>query len=182
MLFHSLKPVTRRLLATLTVAVLAAACSGSDDPDPPSATVAPTPTTERTTSTTEALTPEEEVEAAYLKSWDVYAKAMRDLDPSGLEASYAGEQLARTKAAVEAQAADGRPIRIEVEHDYVVELVAPGTAVVRDKYRNHSVFLDPSTGEPTEPDPDDAFFETFTLKEVEGTWKVVDILRESHSP
>jgi hypothetical protein len=141
-------PVLRWLLPAALVATIAAGCSS--DGGGPSASVTTPPTSERTTTT---LTVEQEVEAAYLRSWDVYAKAVRDLDPSGLEESYASPQLERTRADVE-----GR---------------------VKDRYRNHSVLLDPSTSEPTEADPNEMVRETYTLKEIDGQWKVVDIARSS---
>lgn len=172
------------LLVAGALALPAAACGGGDDePDTPSATVSRSAEAPTSSTTSEPQTPEEEVEAAYLRSWEVFATAMLELDPSGLSSSFAGEQLVKTTNEVEAQAADGRPIRVEVEHELAIQLVADDHAIVRDRYRNHSVYLDPETLEPTEPDPNDQYVELTTLrKEVGDEWKVVHIARESHSP
>ena len=71
------------------LAVAVASCSGGDDPEAASTTIAePTSTTttapERQASTTttafDPATVEGEVEAAYLRSWDVYADAVYDLE------------------------------------------------------------------------------------------------------
>jgi hypothetical protein len=171
----------RRTLAVVVLALAFTGCGGDDGTDTPSASLTTPPTSERTTTTT-ALTPEEEVEQAYLRSWEVYAEAVRDLDTSGLEESYAGEQLERTRAEVEQLRADGHAVEVSVEHDYRIQIVDPDLAVVQDRYRNHSILIDAASGEPLEEDPDDLYFETYTLRESGGRWKVVDIVRESHTP
>lgn len=156
-------------------AVALAGCVGDDEPEGPSATVDSTP---RATTTSPARTPEEEVEAAYLKSWDVYAEAMRTLDPAGIDALYADEALEDLRSEVERARQGNTPVRIEVDHDYGVRLLEPGLAVVVDNYVNHSVYLDPATGVPTEPDPNQRVTDMYTLKDFEGTWKVVSITRQ----
>lgn len=166
------------ILATLLVS-LAASCGGDGEPGTPAASE-PAPVTQpKRTTTTEAMTSEEEVEAAYLRSWEVYAEAVRTLDPSGLEESYANEQLARTRAEVEERARLGEPSSVDVDHDYDIQILEEGFAVVRDTYRNHSVLIDPETGEPVEEDPNSEITEVYTLWEVDGRWVVVDIVRES---
>lgn len=150
-------------------------CGGSGGGDGPTATIA----RPKSTTTTAAMTAEARVEAAYLRSWKVYAKAVRTLDASGLDQIYADQQLVRTTDEVRRLQAAGTPVRVSVEHDYRVQIVKDGLALVRDRYRNHSVLIDPTTGEPREPDPNDVLFETYTLKEIYGQWMVVDILRES---
>jgi hypothetical protein len=168
--------VLRRWLVLLALGGLATgACSGGSGDTGPTAEVTAPPREPPTT--TEALTPEEEVEAAYLRSWDVYAKAVRELDPSGLEESYAGEQLQRSRDAVESYRQRNVAVRVRVEHDYRIVMAKPTLALVHDRYRNHSVLVDPQSGEPTEPDPNDVYSETYTLQEIDGTWKVTDIAR-----
>jgi hypothetical protein len=51
-------------------------------------------------------------------------------------------------------------------------------SLVEDNYRNHSVVLDPSTGAPAEPDPNEMIYQRQTLKRLRGTWKVVEIIEE----
>src|SRR5712691_4439776 len=74
-----------RLLALVVLLALAAACGGGGAAKGPTATVGGAATADEA-----AL--KKEVEAAYLRSWDVYAKAMRDLDESQLSAAF-GEPL-----------------------------------------------------------------------------------------
>jgi hypothetical protein len=159
----------RRVLL-LPVLCLLAACSGSS-PASPSASV-----TEPPTSTTTASV-EAEVEAAYLRSWEVYAKAVRDLDPSGLEESYADDALTVVLDEIARLKTAGTPVRIRVEHDFNTQITGDSQAIVMDTYVNHSVLLDPSTGEPAEPDPNKLVTDLYAMREIEGAWKVVHFER-----
>lgn len=178
--FHSLSYVSsvlrRSLVAVLFVALpLVSACSGGDDEEGPSASV--TTASSRPSTTSVALTPEQEVEAAYLRSWDVYAKAVRELDPAGLEAAYTAEALETVRREVERYASANTPVRVAVEHQIAVQLLDDGTAAVFDTYVNHSVFVDPATGEPTEEDTAQTVNETYALRREGGRWKVASIVR-----
>lgn len=70
-----------------SVCVGATACSNDDEPDPPSATLAPAPPTTAstepadTTTTTTVEDVEADVEAAYLEATEAYYEALRDPDP-----------------------------------------------------------------------------------------------------
>ena len=163
--------VWRRVLAALVMVTAVASCSPGDKPEVTGATVP----TEATTSTT--LSVEQEVEQAYLKSWDVYAKAMRDLDETLLPQAFARETLATREDEVAALKAKGTPARMAAEHDISVEEVTATTARLRDVYINHSVLLDPQSGEPTEPDPQERYEVIVTLERLDGRWKVVFIER-----
>jgi hypothetical protein len=160
-----------RRRSPLLLALLVVAACGSSGKASPSASVTRPPTSNR------PATVEQQVEAAYLRSWDVYAKAMLELDPGGLSESYAPPQLERTTGDVTARKSDGRPARIVVEHDYRVVELRSDLALVSDHYRNHSVLLDPDTRNPVEADPDQLVVEKYTLREIDGRWKVVDIER-----
>ena len=166
------------LLSTsaLVVALTLGAC-GSDGPDGgEAAEVTTPPAAERTTTT---LSVEEEVERAYLRSWDVYAKAVRDLDPMGLEQAYAGDALETVRAEVMRLKAAGTPIVVKIEHDLDVQLVSPDEAVVVDQYvnRNYRTTL---AGEPID-DPNKAgtYVESYQLKRAGREWSVVRIVRQS---
>src|SRR5207302_1535822 len=111
------------------------------------------------TTTTKPQTVEQQVEAAYLKSWKVYAKAVRQLDPSGLEASYAGDQLDVTRREIERRIREGRANKVDVVHDAHVQVVDAETVLVRDRYLNHSIALDAKTGKPLESDPNETILE-----------------------
>jgi hypothetical protein len=174
--FRTFCPV-RRPASWVIVAALfvAGGCGGDGDDKGPTATVAKA---DRTT-TTEARTPEEQVEAAYLKSWDVYAKAVRNLDPSGLDAIYADRALAIVSKDVEQLRSANTPVRCSVEHNYSISVGGPTFASVHDEYVNHCVLIDPTTGEPSEPDPNKVISETYIFKRFEDRWKVVGIQKDS---
>ena len=175
--------VTATRLAAAAL-LLGAACS-SDDPD------ASTTTTESTSSsTTSSTVPERpasttttafdpasvegEVEAAYLRSWDVYADAVYDLvlDEKALAEVYAGEHLKTKRAEIERRIRNGEAAYVRVEHDYTIDLVDETTALLVDQYANHQVLIDPSTKEPTEGDPNEVLADVVTLKLIRGMWRV----------
>lgn len=165
----------RRPVCLLVLALAVAGCGGSSEAKAPSATVGPPGTTGGTTSTAKALTPEEEVEAAYLRSWDVYAKAMRTLDVSQLGVVYADEALVLRREEVAGLEQANTPARMRVEHDYSISLLASDRALVVDSYRNHSVTLDPQTGEASEPDPNNLLRRKYDLRKEGGRWLVVRV-------
>lgn len=109
-----------------------------------------------------------EVEAAYLRSWDLYRRAVRELDPAGLEDIYADDALAVILREVDRRRGERRPVRVDIDHAYRVELLGAGRAVVFDSYRNHSVALDGATGEPAEEDPNEVLTEAFTFERRDG--------------
>lgn len=161
------------LVLASTATATAAACGDDDDGDAPSATVGTAPPS--TTSTT--LSVEAEVEAAYLRSWDVYAEAMRTLDNSGLNEAFTEEALTLRRDEVARLSAENTPARMQVDHEIEsIELTEDGTAVVRDRIRNHSVLLDPRTGEPSEADPNSELHHEYVLKDEAGKWKVALII------
>ena len=155
----------RRVIAAVLLTAALAACSSGSEAKGPSASV--------TVTTLSAI--EREVEAAYLKSWDVYADAALSLTTAGLEQSYAEPQLQRTRSDIEDRIQTKRTARFRVDHDYSIDIVGDDLARVHDRYRNHSVLVDPVTHEPTEPDPNTVITDVFTLRRIEGTWKVTNI-------
>ena len=161
----------RALLALCAVLALASvtACGGDDAAESsPSATVG----TVSTTSTT--LSVEQEVEAAYLRSWDVYADAVLTFDTSKLSDAFAKTALQTVRDEVADLKAAGTPVRADVDHQINVDVIEAG-AIVLDNYMNHSVLLDPVTMEPSEPDPNERVLFSYHLEEVGGRWKVVGI-------
>lgn len=166
------------------LALGAVACSGRDDG-------ATTTTVERTTSTTTTTTAPErpasttttaydpaavegQVEAAYLKSWDVYADAVYNLvlDESALAEVYAEEHLLTKSNEIQERIDEGRAAWVRIDHSYTIQLVDATTAAVVDRYRNHQVLIDPVTKAPVENDPDEEVADVVTLKLVDGNWKV----------
>lgn len=119
----------------------------------------------------------DEVEAAYLRSWDLYARAVREFDPAGLEGVYADDALLVVLREVERRRAELRPARVEVEHSYRVQLLGAGRAVVFDTYLNHSVALDHASGQAVEEDPNEVLTEAFTFERRDGAWMLTSAAR-----
>jgi hypothetical protein len=171
----------------LVIGLLAAGCSDGDSKAAPdtarterTTTTGPTTTTapEREPSTTttafDPATVEGAVEAAYLKSWDVYADAVYnlELDESALAAVFAGDHLETKRNEIRRRIAEGRAALVRVDHDYSINVVDASTALVIDRYQNHQVLIDPLTKRPTEADPDEEVDDLVTLSVISGTWKV----------
>ena len=72
-----------------------------------------------------------------------------------------------------------QPVRIDVEHHPKVLHVTATDGVVADEGINHSVVLDPATGQPAERDPDEPFRERRSFKFLDGAWKVVEVIEET---
>ena len=117
-----------------------------------------------------------QVEQAYLHHWDVYAQALLTLDGRHLPEDFAGAALrAVQKQLRELKAAD-QPALVRVEHRYRITIVNEDTAIIDDRYINHTVRLDPTTMKPIELDPNQPVRKSYTLKKVDGVWKVTDIV------
>ena len=182
----SLGPVGASEVALVITLALAATACGGDDPSTASTTThiddsttsststAPERPTSTTTTEFDPASVEGQVEAAYLRSWDVYAEAVYDLvlDEEALAEVYAEDHLQTKLAEIERRVTDGGAALVDIEHDYTIQLVDDATAIVIDKYQNHQVLIDPETKAPTEPDPDELVTDVITLKLIAGSWKV----------
>lgn len=136
-----------------------------DDSPSPNSTASPTSTD-----------PKAQVEQAYLNHWDVYADSLLKLDASRLSEVLDGNALTTVTEQVDEQKRINQPVRIRVEHDYRIVLTNDTTASIEDNYINHSVRLDPDTMEPIEKDPNQKVRKSYTLKKVNGSWKVTEII------
>jgi hypothetical protein len=170
-------PALRRLLVAAPVAVLLAGC-GDDTPASPTTTTAPQITAGSPTTSPSPQADAEALLVAFQRSWQVYADALRRLDPSRLPTAFAGSALRAAQSEVAVQKSSGQPVRIDVEHHPKVLLVNKTDGVVADEGVNHSVVLDPSTGQPAEPDPNERFRERRSFKFMDGGWRVVEIIEE----
>lgn len=117
-----------------------------------------------------------QVEQSYLDFWDTWTEALLQLDPSPLDQVAMGDGLQVLQSQVEEQQKLNQPVRIKVEHSYTILITSTDTASVDDRYVNHSVRLDPQTKEPIEPDPNQQVRKSYTLKKVEGRWKIAEII------
>ena len=149
---------------------------GDGDSPSPDSTSSSSPS-EEPTATPES--PRDAVRQAYLHHWDVYRVAVRTLETDGLDEVFTGKALAVVTRGVERRRREDTPIRIRVEHDMGIRIIDATTAVVDDRYINRAVELDPETGEPTKRYPNERIHDVFTLKKVNGLWKVSAIVRQS---
>jgi hypothetical protein len=175
-------PTARYLTAVaFTLAtMLLTGCGGNAESTAPNTTVAVPPSTTAAPSTTSTtLSAKAELLAAYNRSWEIYADALRRLDPDRLPAAFSGNALRAVQAEVATQKARRQPVRIEVEHDPKVLLVTATDGVVADEGINHSVVLDPVTDQPTEQDPNEPFRERRSFKYLDRAWKVVEVIEET---
>jgi hypothetical protein len=172
--------------AALAVLLGLAGCSGGDDDAGPT-------TTERTTTSSTTTEPERpasttttaydpaavegQVEAAYLRSWDVYADAVYhlELDEQALAEVFAEEYLDLVRDEIASRIDEDRAAHVRVEHAYTIEVTGPSSAVLIDRYQNHQVLIDPETKEPVESDPDEEVVDVVTLKLIDGSWRVTRI-------
>src|SRR5206468_2078380 len=116
-------PMLARRGVLLVGALLLAGCGGSGKPHAPTASVTAPPT-----STTAAQTVEQQVEAAYLHSWDVFADAVRRLDPSHLAEVYAAPHLNTAIDEINDRIRSHRPSRVSIEHHVDVQVIDSSTA------------------------------------------------------
>lgn len=183
------------VLAVLVAALALAACGDDDGAESERSSTTGTEATTTSSSTTTTTVPEREpsttttafdpatvegqVEAAYLRSWDVYADAVYhlELDEDALAEVYAGSSFGTRREEIQQRMAEGRAAFVRLDHDYDITIVDPDTASVIDHFVNHQVLIDPATKEPIEDDPNEVVLVNFQLKRIDGTWKVTLIQR-----
>lgn len=143
--------------------------------DPTTTTTAAPPATTASTTTSAPTTVEGAVEAAYLRSWEVYADAMLRLDPARLPEVYTGAALDGRRDEIADRTATRTPARMDVEHDYEIVVVDEANALVLERYRDHSVLLDGTTMQPLGPDPDQIVHREYVLRREADGWRVARI-------
>lgn len=178
----------------LVVASLLGACGGDDGPEPERATV---PTTESTTTTAAtassttttseaaapadfealpadpALSPEQQVEAAYLHSWDIYLDALGSGRTEYLALVYVDPILERRTKEIEELVDAGHSVVGSPEDRSIqVTLLTPTDAVLIDEYTNHLTLIDASSNEPLEEDPNSQVGYSYTFVLEGGVWRV----------
>jgi hypothetical protein len=182
---------SRGVTVCIALALGAAGCSDDGGTSSPTTTTeangtttttASTPPERPTSTTTTAFDPESvegAVEAAYLRSWDVYADAVYnlDLDESALAEVYADELFTVRREEIVARVEDRRAALVEVEHDYRIEFTGVDTALIIDTYVNHQVLVDPETKEPIEEDPNATIVDAFSARRVGDDWVMFDLER-----
>lgn len=169
---------------TLALAVIGCADGGDDAASPTTlaertttSTTAPQRPASTTTTAYDPAAVEGQVEAAYLRSWDVYADAVYNLrlDEAALTEVYAGEALELRRTEIQRRRAEGRASFVRVDHHYEVVISDETSADVVDNFVNHQVLIDPSTKEAVEPDPNEPLLVRFRLVKLDGQWRVTFI-------
>ena len=156
----------------------------------PTATASQAPTiaaTSASTSSTGAVgsakpTPSEalerEVEQAYLKYWDVYSDTLLNLDASKMSEVAADNGLSRVQEEVADFQRRKAAVRVRVTHSLLVFDVTDTDAKIYDEILDQSFLVDPTTKLPSESSNQGTLVkDTFILKRIDGTWKVVEHLR-----
>lgn len=168
------------LVALLAVGLIIAQAGG--DGDDPIGIASPSVFASPTDSPPPPSNPKQEVKDAYLRQWVVYTEAVRNLERDVLNEVFTGKALEIVRKEVQRRRREQTPVAIRVKHDFAIKLVDASTAVVDDRYVNRTTDIDPDTGKPTKRYPADLIHELYTLKKVEGIWKVSAIFRQSIEP
>jgi hypothetical protein len=119
-----------------------------------------------------------EIETAYTQYWDARAQAVWTLDPVPLDDVATGGELLALRRDIEQLRTEGRAIKAEVQHQYVVIRVDGDVAQVLDRLRDFSIYVDPASKQPlpgqVRPDEANAPLTTslYFLRNVDGTWRV----------
>jgi hypothetical protein len=181
-LWHSMprsRPRSAAVALLCSLALGATACGGPGGSSAaghratarPSTTGTTTGTT--TTTTTGPPASEEAVRRAYLQSWDDYARAVWNLDPSGLDRTYASDGLADIEVEIQQLSSARHRVLVNVTHDLTVVIIDDERASVTDRTVEASVAYDADTRVPVEaPTPHARLFQMI-LQKIDGHWKVV---------
>lgn len=126
-----------------------------------------------------ASSPVLEVEAAYLRYWDVYSAALLNLDASRLGEVAIGEELGRIQEQINGLRSRNRAVRVIVTHSYLIFDVSEREAKVYDEIENRSFTVDPVAKDPPQGDDvADMEKDTYFFQKMDGGWKVVSSVRQ----
>jgi hypothetical protein len=127
------------------------------------------------TSTSDAT---QTVSQAYLHYWDVYSSALYMLDPSHLEDVLAGDELGRSRDAIDSLRSEGHAAKTDIQHHFAIIALTEDTATIQDEFLNKSYLVDAKTRQALQT-PTSGNSETIScqLKLLGGTWKVVSVVK-----
>ncbi len=114
----------------------------------------------------------QEVEQGYLDYWAARVEAFRKLDPAPLERVLTGEALEKALLFLNEQHQKNEQFLVDVEHNYRIAADGNELAYVYDTVADRSVFIHREIRKPVVPKQTDIFRNGYTLRKVEGRWKV----------
>jgi hypothetical protein len=112
----------------------------------------------------------------YTNYWSVRVNAMRDPADASIDLAsvMAGTELAGAQKTLAQYRDSGEAFHTDVKHTIWITDASSDEAVVVDRYVGNTVSLDPTTKEPLTSQPlVQSFSDRFLLKNIDGTWKVV---------
>lgn len=171
--------VVAGLIVALSAGLFVARWLGRNDgsaADSMTTAPAPSPTHE---STPKPLGPKAQVRRAYLRYWRIYIEALKTLRANELDEVFTGRALQVVRHDMRERREKGIYVRRRVEHDMGIKIIDAVTAVVDDRYLNRAADIDPQTGEVIKRFAVERIHDVFTMRKVEGKWKVSAIARHS---
>jgi hypothetical protein len=168
---HRSRSTAVALLSALTLG--ATACGGAGRPAAAAGHHAAARADRSTTTTAAPPAPEEAVRRAYLQSWDDYARAVWNLDPRGLERTYASDGLADVEIEIQQRLRSRNRCVVDVTHDLTIEMIDDTRASVTDRTVEASVDYDADTRVPVETRAPHPRLFQMILEKIDGHWKVV---------
>lgn len=142
-------------------------------------TVAPTAAPRATAQPTPTLSPRQQVKQAYDRYWQTYSQSLYTLDTSRMSGVAADGELHRVEAEVAGFRRQNFAVRVRVTHHVLIVSIKGDTATVYDQVLNRSFAIDPVTKRPGQgSNRADLEKNIYTLKRIEGVWKVTKLLRQ----
>lgn len=144
-------------------------------PMPTAAAAASSPTTTIDPSAEKAV-----VAQSYLQYWDVYDNALLSLDTSKLSDVAAEAELTRDTQTVNDLRSAQQALKSDVTHHLEVTSVSSDAATVHDQFEDRSYLIDPVSMKALQtPAPPRIQAIACQLQRINGTWKVVNIVKVS---
>lgn len=128
-------------------------------------------------ATATALAPESrEVIGIFERFLEVYADALRTLDPSHLTDVLSGQALQVVADEINGLKAQGKPVElIENNHHVGFDQLTNNSAVLVDEYDSASVYINPTTGAPlSRTGPQQRIRMVYQFSKISNAWKIVE--------